>query len=73
VALIENASPDDLHTCVVGSNLDGHCDKQDLVTVFIAGQYLTEEPAGWLDGDWHGNGVFNEKDFIPSSLPEAIW
>ena len=36
----------------------------DLVVVFAGGKFETGEAAGWADGDWDGNGVFNSSDFV---------
>ena len=48
------------------STLDGVFDDQDIVAVFIAGKYLTSEPAGWAQGDWNGDGWFDEQDIVAS-------
>ena len=38
------------------------------VTAFIAGQYLTGQPAGWADGDWNGDQLFDAQDFVAAFI-----
>ena len=46
------------------SNRDGVFNRLDIVHVLVAGKYLSGEPASWSDGDWTGNGVFDQTDII---------
>ena len=62
--LIQRASPAGFDTDLGDSNLDGKFDEQDLVTAFIFGKYMSEQPAGWADGDWNGDQVFGTEDFV---------
>ena len=66
--LIEGAAPNGFNTYVGDSNLDGQFDEQDMVTVFIAGKYLTGKAATWAEGDWDGNGVFEPMDFVAAFI-----
>ena len=34
------------------------------VQVFAAGKYETGQPAGWADGDWDANSVFDSSDLV---------
>ena len=43
---------------------NGRFDTSDLVKVFQAGKYETNEPAGWSDGDWNGNQRFESGDLV---------
>ena len=45
------------------SNLDGEFNTSDFITVFIANKYETGERAGWADGDWNGDQLFNSNEF----------
>lgn len=36
----------------------------DLAQVLSGGKYLSGEPATWSDGDWTGDGVFNQRDIV---------
>jgi hypothetical protein len=59
-----------LDTCgglpsVIGdSNLDGVFDSGDLVTVFTAAKYDTQQPATWEEGDWNQDMVFDSGDLV---------
>ena len=47
-------------------NLDRVFDSQDLVSVFLKGEY-EDETAGnssWSDGDWNGDGEFDSSDLV---------
>ena len=55
----------DLKGVYVGdADLNGLFDSADFVTVFTAGKYETDDPAGWTEGDWDGNGAFDSADFV---------
>ena len=47
-------------------NLDGRFTSQDLVQVFIAGEYEDNVPGNstFAEGDWDGDGDFSSSDFI---------
>ena len=32
--------------------------------VFTAGEYETQQTAGWSEGDWNGDGIFNSSDMV---------
>jgi hypothetical protein len=51
-------------TWVGDANLDGEFNSSDMVQVFVAGKYETEQDAGWAGGDWDGNGVFDSSDMV---------
>jgi hypothetical protein len=36
----------------------------DLVQVSGAGEYETQQEAGWGEGDWNGDGVFDTGDVV---------
>ena len=46
------------------SNLDGEFGSTDLVTVFQAGKFETNQPATWDQGDWNGDGIFSSSDLV---------
>lgn len=46
------------------ANLDGEFNSNDLINVFAAGGYESENPAGWATGDWNGDGLFASGDLI---------
>ena len=46
------------------ANGDGRFDSRDLVQVFQAGLYETNETATWLTGDWNRDGMFNTRDLV---------
>jgi hypothetical protein len=46
------------------ANADGVFDAADVQKVLAAGKYLTGEPAGWEDGDWDGDGDFDQLDVV---------
>ena len=52
------------HTWFGDADLDGQFNSGDVVQVFIAGKYETDAAAGWSEGDWNGNGVFDSSDFV---------
>ena len=48
------------------ANFDGRFDSEDLVAIFVAGQY-EDDIAGnstWGTGDWNGDGEFDSKDLV---------
>ena len=51
-------------TWVGDANLDGEFNSGDLVTVFAAGKYESEEMAGWGQGDWNGDMSFDSSDLV---------
>jgi hypothetical protein len=52
-------------TYVGDANLDGQFDSTDLVQIFQAGLYETENVlASWSTGDWTSDGKFNSTDLI---------
>ena len=46
------------------ASLDGEFTTADIVQVFQAGKYETQQYAGWGEGDWNGDGVFSTADFV---------
>ena len=54
----------DLSTWYGDANLDGEFNTGDLVRVFEAGKYETQQDAGWREGDWNGDGVFGTGDLV---------
>ncbi|MBJ44633.1 MAG: hypothetical protein CMJ80_15400 [Planctomycetaceae bacterium] len=68
VSLIESPLPSGFHTYIGDSTLDGVFDDQDIVAVFIEGQYLSAEPAGWAAGDWDGDLDFDDSDFVAAFI-----
>jgi hypothetical protein len=46
------------------ANLDNEFNSGDLVTVFAAGKYETEDMAGWAEGDWDGDMMFGSGDLV---------
>lgn len=46
------------------ANLDGEFSSLDLVGVFQAGKFETDQAAGWSDGDWNGDQRFTTTDFV---------
>jgi hypothetical protein len=52
------------HTWFGDANLDGEFNSSDMVQVFAAGKYETEEAAGWAEGDWDGSGFFDSSDMV---------
>ncbi len=35
-----------------------------LILVLQAGTYLASGPASWAQGDWNGDGLFNQLDLV---------
>ena len=54
----------DLPQLAGDSNADGVFDQRDLVAVFQAGKYETDQVATWAEGDWSGDGRFNSEDLV---------
>lgn len=46
------------------ANLDGEFGSGDLVVVFEAGKYETDQVAMWSEGDWNGDGIFSTTDLV---------
>ncbi len=48
------------------SNMDGHFNSADIVTVFQAGKYNDgiDDNATWAEGDWNGDGDFDSSDLV---------
>ncbi len=46
------------------ANLDGEFNSGDLVTVFAAGKYETDQSAGWGEGDWNADAMFSSGDLV---------
>ena len=46
------------------ANFDGVFSTDDLVAVFAAGKYETEQMATWAEGDWSGDMVFDSGDLV---------
>ena len=46
------------------ANLDGQFNSVDIVNVLQAGKFATNERAGWNEGDWDGNALFDRHDII---------
>ncbi len=51
-------------TWVGDADLNGEFTTDDLVAVFVAGKYETPEAAGWAEGDWDGDMLFDSSDFV---------
>jgi hypothetical protein len=45
-------------------NDDGQFSMADLTMVQHAGKYLTDQPASFTEGDWNGDGLFNQLDIV---------
>lgn len=52
------------NTWIGDANLDGEFNSGDLVAVFSAGLFETNQAANWETGDWNGDGVFSSGDFV---------
>ncbi len=46
------------------ANFDGSFTSDDLVVVFAAGKYETQQAANWSEGDWDGDLVFDSADLV---------
>lgn len=46
------------------ANHDRVFDELDINQVLQAGKYLTGDSADWSEGDWNGDGLFNQKDLV---------
>ena len=55
------------------SNEDRQFDQLDLIEVLQGGKYITGQPATWRQGDWNGDGVFNQVDIIAALAPGITW
>ena len=55
----------DLKSTYMGdSDLDGAFTSADLVAVFTAGKFETQQEATWSEGDWTGDKLFDSSDFV---------
>jgi hypothetical protein len=52
------------HTWFGDANLDLVFNFSDMVQVFGAGKYETDEEAGWSEGDWNGDGFCDSSDMV---------
>ena len=52
------------NTFLGDADLNGEFDSGDLVTVFIAGKFESDEYASWSEGDWNGDMRFDTNDFV---------
>jgi hypothetical protein len=48
--------------------MDGEFNSTDFVDVFQGGKFELEEPAGWEEGDWNGDGRFGSGDFVAAFM-----
>ncbi len=55
---------DMIGTYLGDANLDSEFNTGDLVQVLEAGEYETQQEAGWSEGDWNGDGVFDTGDLV---------
>ena len=46
------------------ADLNGEFNSSDMVQVFSAGKYETDEGAGWAEGDWNCTGAFDSSDMV---------
>ncbi|MCA9213654.1 MAG: hypothetical protein KDB27_11340 [Planctomycetales bacterium] len=53
------------------SNIDGQFNSSDLVAVFRASKFETNEAAGWEQGDWNGDGLFTTSDLVRAFEADA--
>ena len=53
-----------MNSFVGDANLDGEFNSGDLVKVFEAGKFETDQPAIWSEGDWDGDARFGSGDFV---------
>lgn len=52
------------HAVFGDANRDRVFNRLDIVQVMQAGKYQTGQPAGWHEGDWNGDGRFDQHDLI---------
>ena len=45
-------------------DLNGEFNSSDFSRPFILGRYETQQAAGWSEGDWNGDGLFDSADFV---------
>lgn len=55
---------DQLNSSIGDANLDGLFNSTDLVQVFQAAKFETDEPATWATGDWNCDFRFSSSDFV---------
>ena len=46
------------------ANRDVQFNQFHIAQVLLAAKYLTGQPATWAEGDWNGDGVFDQMDLI---------
>jgi hypothetical protein len=51
-------------TCYGDADLNQEFNSSDLVKVFVAGKYETGQDAGWEEGNWSDDGVFDTHDLV---------
>ena len=51
-------------TWIGDANLDGEFNSGDLVGTFVVGKFETGQAAGWAEGDFDGNKLFDTSDFV---------
>lgn len=44
-------------------NLDGEFNASDMIIVYAANKYESNQTAKWSEGDWNGDGLFTSSDF----------
>ena len=45
-------------------NDDGQFDQADVAQLLQSAKYLQDDSAGWWEGDWDGDGLFNPRDIV---------
>jgi hypothetical protein len=55
------------------ANRDFEFDPNDLIQVMRIGKFETGEFAGWEEGDWNGDGVFDEGDMWWFDINARKW
>ena len=61
-----NVGEDEVIMVPGDANRDGQVDEHDAAQVIFAGKYLTGLGASWEEGDWNGDGVFDQLDIVLS-------
>lgn len=49
-------------------NLDGEFNSRDLIEIFVAGGFESDEPAVWSQGDWNADGLFSSSDLVAAFI-----
>ena len=52
--------------------MDGQFNRFDVVQVLQANHYLSMVPAFWSEGDWNGDGWFDQADVVTAFRRAAI-